>query len=142
MRKTHSGMLGFTSDEGFVVFDTENFGRRGLEGALTEVIFDVDYDEEGNLVANSAPIKITCIPPLRCSSHSSPQQCLHADNDNKVRQQDTNVNAKGVTPVPAMDAARAALRKAESTIKAQKMKNFFKQKQGAHVHCRCNCKVD
>jgi hypothetical protein len=34
------------------------------------------------------------------------------------------VNAKGVTPALAMDAACAALRKAESTIKAQKTKNL------------------
>ncbi len=34
------------------------------------------------------------------------------------------MNAKGVTPVPSMDTARAALRKAESTDKAQKTKNL------------------
>jgi hypothetical protein len=42
----------------------------------------------------------------------------------EVLKQETNVNTEGVTPSPAMDAARAALRKAESTIKAQKMKKL------------------
>ncbi len=35
-----------------------------------------------------------------------------------------NVNVEGVTMAPAMDAARTALRKSESTIKAQKTKNL------------------
>jgi hypothetical protein len=41
-RKTHSGMLGFTSDEGSVnsKWETENTGRGGLEGGLTESTFD------------------------------------------------------------------------------------------------------
>jgi hypothetical protein len=116
-------MLGFTLDEGSVVLETENSGRRGSEGGLTEVTFGMEYNDEGNIIADSAPIDILLIPPLRRSPRSSPQQCPLADNNNKVRQQETNVNAKGVTPAPAMDA-RAALRKAESTIKAQKTKTL------------------
>ena len=118
------GMLGFTLDEGSVVLETENSGRRGSEGGLTEVTFGMEYNDEGNIIADSAPIDIPLIPPLRRSPRSSPQQCPLADNNNKVRQQETNVNAKGVTPAPAMDAARATLRKVESTIKAQKTKNL------------------
>ncbi len=34
------------------------------------------------------------------------------------------MNAEGMAPAPTMDAACAALRKAESSIKAQKTKNF------------------
>ncbi len=104
--------------------------------------FDVEYNDKGNTIADSAPINILLILPLCCSPRSSLQQCPHANNNNKVRQQETNVNAKGVTSAPAMDAALAALRKAESTIKAQKTKKLVKQTQGAQVHCRCNCKAD
>jgi hypothetical protein len=125
MRKTHSGMLAFSSDEGFVSSDrdTENTGRGGLEGGLTELTFDSEYNDEGNPIANPAPVNMLSILPLHCSPHSSPQQRPHAANDNEVQQQEMNVNAKGVTPAPAMDA-RAALRKAESTIKAQKTKTL------------------
>jgi hypothetical protein len=123
MRKTHSGMLGFTLDEGSVNLETENTRRRGSERGLRKLTFNVEYDDEGNPIADPAPVNIPPIPPLRHSPRCSPQQRPHADNNNEVRQQETNVNAKGVTTTPAMDAAHAALRKAESTIKAQKTKN-------------------
>jgi hypothetical protein len=88
MRKTHSGMLGFTLDEDSGVSETENSGRRGSEGGLTEATFDVEYNDKGNTIANSAPINIPLIPPLRCSPCTSPQQRPHADNDNEVQQQE------------------------------------------------------
>jgi hypothetical protein len=45
MKKTHSGLLGFTSEEGSVNSEreTENTGRGGLEGGLTELTFDLEY---------------------------------------------------------------------------------------------------
>ncbi len=113
-------MLDFTLDEGSVNSETENTGRGRSEGGLTESTFDVMTK------ATQLPILllyIPSIPPLCCSPRSSPQQQPHADNNNKVWQPETNVNAKGVTLSPAMDAAHAVLRKAESTVKAQKTKN-------------------
>jgi hypothetical protein len=75
MRKTHLGMLAFSSDEGFVSSDrdTENTGRGGLEGGLTVLTFDLEYDEEGNPIADPAPVNMLSILPLRRSPHSSPQ---------------------------------------------------------------------
>jgi hypothetical protein len=115
MKKTHSGLLGFTTEEeGSVNLEreTENTGRGGSKGGLTESTIDLEYNDEGNLNANPALINITSIPPLCCSPRTSP-----------IWQQETNVDAEGMAPAPAMDAACAALRKAESSIKAQKTKN-------------------
>jgi hypothetical protein len=75
--------------------------------------FNLEYNDEGNQNANPAPVDILSIPPLRCSPRTSP-----------IRQQETNVDAEGMAPAPATDAARAALRKAESSTKAQKTKNL------------------
>jgi hypothetical protein len=116
-------LLGFTSEEEGSVYserDTENTGRGGSEGGLTELTFDLEYDEEGNLNATPAPVDIGSIPPLRHSPRTSP-----------IRQQETNVDAEGVAPAPATDAARDALRKAESYIKAQKTKNLSNE----HKEC-------
>jgi hypothetical protein len=131
-RKTHLGMLGFPSDEGSVNLETENTGREGSEGGLLESTFDMEYDDKGNPIAKPAPVDIPSLPPLSHSPRSSPQQQPHADNNNKVRQPETNVNAKGVTPVPAMDAAHAVLRKAESTVNAQKTKTCQINTRSAH----------
>jgi hypothetical protein len=111
MRKTHSGLLGFTLDEGFVNLEreTENSGRGGLEGGLTESTFDLEYDDKENPNANPDPANILSIPPLHCSPRTS-----------LIRQQEMNVNAEGVAPAPAKDAARAALRKAESSSKLKR----------------------
>jgi hypothetical protein len=87
----------------------------------------MEYNDEGNLIANPTPVDFPSLPPLCHSPRSSPQQQPHANNSNKVREPEMNVNAKGVLPVPAMDAACAALRKAESTVKAQKTKKSSKQ---------------
>jgi hypothetical protein len=124
MRRTHLEMLGFTLDEGSVNLEREtvNTGRGGLEGDVTESTFDLEYNDKGNLNANPAPVNFLSIPPLCHSPQSSPQQRPRANNDNEVQHQETNVNAEGVTPAPTIDAACAALRKAESTIKAQKTK--------------------
>jgi hypothetical protein len=126
MQKTHLGLLGFTSDEGSVNLEreTENIRRGGLEGGLTESPFDLENNDKGNPNADPAPVNILSIPPLHCCPRSSPQQRPCANNNNKVRQRETNVNAEGVAPAPAMDAARPALRKVESSIKAQKTKNL------------------
>ncbi len=121
--KIHLGMLGFTLDEGSINLKTENTGRGGSEGGLAESTFDMEYHDKGNPIADPAPMDIPSLLSLRHSPRSSPQQQPHADNDNEVRQLETNVNANGVTPVPNINAARAALRKAESTVKAQKTKN-------------------
>jgi hypothetical protein len=129
MKKPHLGMLGFSLDEGSINLDgdTENTRRGGLEGGLSESINDLEYIDKGNPIAVPAPVDILSVPPLlpclRCSHRCSPKQLPHAPNNNKVRQQETNVNNEGMTLAPAMDA-RAVLRKAESSIKAQKRKNL------------------
>jgi hypothetical protein len=123
MKKTHSGLLGFTSEEeGFVNSEreTKNTGRGGLEGGLMESTLDLEYDDKGNTNANPAPVDIPSIPPLRHSPRTSP-----------IRQQETNVDAEGVAPAPATDAARSALRKAESSIKAQKTKTRRRKTRSA-----------
>jgi hypothetical protein len=115
MMKTHSGLLGFTSEEEGSVNserETENTGRGISEGCLTELAFDLEYDEEGNPNATPAPVDIRSIPPLLRSPRTSP-----------IQQQEMNVDAEGVAPAPATNAARDALRTAESSIKAQKTKN-------------------
>ncbi len=73
MKKTHLGFLGFTSEEGPVNLEreTENTGRGGLEGSLTESTFDLEYNDKGNPNANPAPVNIPSIPPLRCSPRTS-----------------------------------------------------------------------
>jgi hypothetical protein len=75
--------------------------------------FDLEYNEEGNPNATPAPVDIMPIPPLCFSPHTSP-----------IQQQETNVDAEGVAPATATNAAHNALRKAESSIKAQKTKNL------------------
>ncbi len=88
---------------------------------------DLECDDKGNPIAVPAPVDMPSasllLPCLRCSLGCSPQQFSYAANDDKVQQQDTNVNNKIVTLAPAMDA-RAALKKAESSINANKIKNL------------------
>ncbi len=74
MKKTHLGLLGFTSEEGSINLEREtgNTGRGGLEGGLTELTFDLEYNDKGNPNANPAPVDIQSIPPLHCSPRTSP----------------------------------------------------------------------
>jgi hypothetical protein len=126
MMKTHLGLFGFTSEEEGSVNserETENTGRGGSEGCLTKLAFDLEYNDEGNPNATPAPVNITSIPPLRCPPRISP-----------IRQKETNVDSEGMAPAPATDATRNAPRKAESSIKAQKMKNLLnKQKERTYI---------
>ncbi len=68
MMKTHSGLLGSTSEEEGSVNskrETENTGRGGSEGCLMELAFDLEYNEEGNPNATPAPVDIRSIPRYR-----------------------------------------------------------------------------
>jgi hypothetical protein len=80
MKKTHSGLLGFSSDEGSIHSDrdTESTGRGGSQGGLYELIIDLEYNDKGNAIAASAPVNMLSapplLPPLHHSPHCSPKQ--------------------------------------------------------------------
>ncbi len=115
IKKTHSGMLGFTLEEGSVDSEkvTDNTGRGGSKRGQTKLTFDLEYNDKRNPNADPAPVHILSIPPLRCSPRTSPLQ-----------QQETNLAAEDVAPAPAMDAECAVMRKTVSSIKDQKTKNL------------------
>jgi hypothetical protein len=117
MDTTHSGMLGFSSeDDGHMTKsgdDDEECGEEG-GGQENDLFADsVQGDKAGH--PNDDPI---CANPPRCSlpsmSHSTEQHC-----------QATSATAdEGVTPsAPTMDV-HDALKKAGSTIKADKTKSL------------------
>jgi hypothetical protein len=125
MKKTHSGMLGFSLDDNSTHLDkdAENSRRGGLEGGVNESFLDSEYDDKDNPIAAPAPVNMPLapplLPPIRCSLHHSPHQFPPATDTEEVQQQATSVNDNGMTSAPAMDA-RTAPRKADSTIKAKK----------------------
>jgi hypothetical protein len=102
-----------------------------------EWTFDVEYNDEGHPIADSAPIDIPSIPPLRCSPRHSLQQHPHANNDNKVRHQE-ECERRGCDNGTRHGRSTHCPEEVREYHQSSKDKKLVKQTQGAHVHCICN----
>jgi hypothetical protein len=105
MKKTHSGMIGLSSDSDSLACNDgdENSGGGAAEGAgrnifLVVLYLDLEYDDEGNQI-----ILLSLPPPLCCSPHRSIP--VAATVNKEVQQQAPgggNNNKEDMTPSPAL----------------------------------------
>jgi hypothetical protein len=125
-KKTHSGMIGLSSDSESLSCNDgdENLGGGAAKGAgrndvLDALDLDLEYDNEGNqIIVPSFP------PPIR----RSPRQSIPvAATVNKEVQQQApgggNNNKEDITSPPALDALNG-LKSTGSSIKSGKTKNL------------------
>jgi hypothetical protein len=116
MKKTHSGMIGLSSDSDSLSCDNgdENLGGGADEGAGRNDVsggldFDLECDDEGNQII---------VPPL-------PPPIRHSTVDEEVQQQAPvagNKDEEDMTSPPAFDMLNG-MKSAGSSIKSGKTKN-------------------
>ena len=137
MKKTHSGILGLSSDSDTIPSENKGVGGGGSEGEDDPIAAPVDVPVDvGNTTST-----VTAPSPLRCSPRHFPPSPTNAGEvlvqqlvteatapPNQNQQPVTaatappNQNEEGMTPPPPMQV-RDALTKAGSMIRASKTKN-------------------
>jgi hypothetical protein len=126
MKKTHSGMIGHSSDSDSLLCNDgdENLGGGAAEGAgrndvLDALDLDLEYNDEGNkIIVPSLP------PPIRHSPHRSIPVAATVNEEVQQQALGGGNNAKeDMTSPPALDTLNG-LKSAGSSIKSGKTKNL------------------
>ncbi len=125
MKKTHSGMIGLSSDSDILSCNDgdENLGGGAAEGAgrndvLDALDLDLEYDNEGNqIIVPSLPPSICCSPcrliPVAATVNKEVQQQAPGSGNN---------DEEDMASPPALDTLNG-LKSAGSSIKSGKTKN-------------------